>query len=156
LCGASLPEPVTQLGGEPVDLGSFNVYKFVVKDAAGNELQHYYLNSFPSPGGEVTTKYEGHQTYPIAFTHDIAVPGGGSFTLYTADRNCHAVDNCGPGFHAASCAPSDGRMIPNEPDLALPATYLGKPVTEMNPRSGSAQPYHSQLFHITVAAAAAL
>jgi hypothetical protein len=143
-------------GGTPVESNIYNVYKLIVKDAAGNEREHYYLSSFPPPAGNVTTQYEGHVTYPIAFTHDIIVPGGGTFTLYTADRNCHAVDNCGAGYQAASCAPSQGRLLPNEPDLQLPVTYLGNPVAELNMRNGSAQPFHSQAFHIVITAASAL
>jgi hypothetical protein len=139
-------------GGEPVNVNNYNVYKFVVKDASGTELQHYYLNSFPSPVGGVTTAYEAHRTYPIAFTHDIRVPGGGTFTFYTADRNCRAVDNCGIGFVGRACAVSEGRMVPNEPDLAIPASYLGESVTTMNVRNGAAQPFHSQVFHIVVTA----
>jgi hypothetical protein len=143
-------------GGQPVEVENYNVYKFVVKDAAGVELQHYYLNSFPPPVGGVTTEYEAHVTYPIAFTHDIAVSGGGTFTFHTADRNCRTVDNCGAGYRAISCAASEGRMVPNEPHLTLPANYLGQPVTEMNVRNGPTQPFHSQLFHIVVTAVSAL
>jgi hypothetical protein len=143
-------------GGQPVDSGNYNVYKFVVKDAGGVELQHYYLNSFPAPVGGITTPYEAHRTYPIAFTHDIAVPGGGTFSFYTADRNCRTVDNCGAGFRPTACAVSEGRLVPNEPDLTLPASYLGKPVTEMNVRNGAAQPFHSQVFHIVITAVSAL
>ncbi|HET6150071.1 MAG TPA: hypothetical protein VFH68_21195 [Polyangia bacterium] len=143
-------------GGQPVAVNSFNVYKFIVKDADGVELQHYYLNSFPSPIDGVAAAYEGHATYPISFTHEIVVPGGGTFTLYSNDRNCRTVDNCGIGYHPLPCAVSEGRMVPNEPDLSIPASYLGKPVADMNARNGAAQPFHSQAFHIVVLAAAAL
>jgi hypothetical protein len=139
-------------GGQPVNFENYNVYKFIVKNAAGVELQHYYLNSFPM----VATPYENHQTFPVAFTHDIPVPGGGTVTYYTADRNCHAIDNCGIGFRAVSCAVSDGRMVPNEPNLTIPTMYMGKSVASMNTRNGAAQPFHSQIFHIVVTGVAAM
>jgi hypothetical protein len=146
-------DPVTGVdtfytGGSPVNFENYNVYKFIVKNAAGTELQHYYINSFPM----VATPYENHQTFPIAFTHDIPVVGGGTFTFYTADRNCRAIDNCGIGFRATACQTADGRAVPNEPNLTLPAMYMGRTVASMNARNGAAQPFHSQIFHIVVMA----
>lgn len=139
-------------GGQPVNFENYNVYKFIVKNAAGMELQHYYLNSFPGPADGVTVPYENHQTFPIAFTHNIPVPGGGTFTFYTADRNCRAIDNCGIGFRATPCQITDGRNVPNEPNLVIPTMYMGKTVASMNSRNGAAQPFHSQIFHIVVTA----
>ena len=136
-------------GGQPVNSKN-NVYKFIVKDAGGAELQHYYLNSFPGPADGSATSYESHLTFPIAFTHDIPVPGGGSFTFYTADRNYRTVDNCGIGYRPTACAVAEGRMVPNEPDLVVPASYLGQSVTSLNTRNGPVQPFHSQIFHIVV------
>jgi hypothetical protein len=135
-------------GGTPVNFENYNVYKFITKNAAGTELAHYYINSFPM----VATPYENHQTFPIAFTHDIPVVGGGTFTFYTADRNCRAIDNCGIGFRAAACQTADGRMVPNEPNLVMPTMYMGRTVASMNARNGAAQPFHSQIFHIVVMA----
>jgi hypothetical protein len=133
-------------GGTPVKFEFYNVYKIITKDAAGKELQHYYLNSFP----KTNTPYENHQTFPIAFTHDIIVAGGGSVQIFTSDANCHAIDNCGPGYRTTSCPVAAGRNVPNEPNLMVPNMYLGKPVSAMNLRNGAAQPFHSQIFHIRV------
>jgi hypothetical protein len=133
-------------GGTPVKFEFYNVYKLIAKDPAGKELQHYYFNSFP----KTNTPYENHQTFPIAFTHDIVVMGGGSVQIFTSDANCHAIDNCGAGFRTTSCPVAAGRNVPNEPNLTVPAMYLGKPVSAMNLRNGAAQPFHSQIFHIKV------
>jgi hypothetical protein len=133
-------------GGTPVKFEFYNVYKLIAKDMAGKEMQHYYFNSFP----KTNTPYENHQTFPIAFTHDIVVMGGGSVTVFTSDANCHAIDNCGAGFRTTSCPVAAGRNVPNEPALTLPSMYLGKPVSAMNLRNGAAQPFHSQIFHIRV------
>jgi hypothetical protein len=133
-------------GGTPVKFEFYNIYKLIAKDTAGKEMQHYYFNSFP----KTNTPYENHQTFPISFTHDIVVMGGGSVQLFTSDANCHAIDNCGPGFRTTSCPVAAGRNVPNEPNLTVPSTYLGKPVSGMNLRNGSAQPFHSQIFHIKV------
>jgi hypothetical protein len=133
-------------GGTPVKFEFYNVYKIIAKDNAGQEMQHYYLNSFP----KTNTPYENHQTFPIAFTHDIVVMGGGSIQIFTSDANCHAIDNCGPGFRTTSCPVAAGRNVPNEPNLVVPSMYLGKPVSAINLRNGAAQPFHSQIFHIRV------
>ncbi len=117
-----------------------------MKNAGGTELQHYFLNSFP----KTNTPYETHETFAIAYTHDIVVEGGGSITYHSSDFNCHAIDNCGPGYKTVTCAVSDGRKVPNEPNLVVPTTYLGEPVSAFNPRNGAAQPFHSHIIHITV------
>ena len=135
---------------------NYNVYKFIVKNAAGTELAHYYINSFPSMAEGAAVPYENHQTFPIAFTHTIPVVGRGTFTFYTADRNYRAIDNCGIGFRTLACAISDGRPVPNEPNLVVPPMYMGKSVAAMNSRNGAAQPFHSQIFHIVVTAVAAM
>jgi len=133
-------------GGTPVKFEFYNVYKLIAKDTNGKEMQHYYFNSFP----KTNTPYENHQTFPIAFTHDIIVMGGGSVQIFTSDANCHAIDNCGAGFRTTSCPVAAGRNVPNEPALTLPASYLGKPLSAMNLRNGAAQPFHSQIFHFKV------
>jgi hypothetical protein len=138
-------------GGIPVDFENYNVYKLVSKDAQGKELEHYYLNSFP----QTNTPYENHRTFPIAFTHDVKVVGGGSVTLLAADRNCHAIDNCGPGFRTTSCPQTDGRKVPNEPNLMVPTSYVGTAVASMNLRGGATQPYHSQILHLVAHAVSA-
>ncbi|HVY31015.1 MAG TPA: hypothetical protein VHB79_30870 [Polyangiaceae bacterium] len=133
-------------GGNPIDFENYNVYKITPLDAQGKEVNHYYLNSFP----KTNTPYEAHQTFPIGFTHDIEVVGGGTIELLQADRNCHAIDNCGSGYKTTSCANSDGRKIPNEPDLMLPTSWNGQQLSQINLYGGNAQPYHSQVIHITV------
>jgi hypothetical protein len=135
-------------GGNPVNFENYNIYKITTKDGAGAEVAHYYLNSMP----KTNTPYEDHSVYPIAYTHDIEVVGGGSVEYLLADRNCHAVDNCGIGHQSASCAQTAGRNIPNEPGLVLPTTYMGKPVSQINLFGGNTQPFHSQVIHIVVKA----
>jgi hypothetical protein len=151
-------------GGDPVNIENYNIYKITVRNppaagampATGVEVQHYYLNSFP----KTSIPYENHQTFPISFTHDIPVPGGGVIEYSTADRNCHAVDNCGIGFRATTCAVSGGvngpRNVPNEPSLVVPTNYMGQPVSGLNLRNGASQPFHSHIFHITVTAVSAM
>ena len=83
-------------GGTPVAQEFYNVYKLVVRNPGGAELNHYYLNSFP----QTTTPYEDHETFLLHYTKTIPVPGGGTVDLFMGDSNCHAVDNCGPGVYA--------------------------------------------------------
>jgi hypothetical protein len=131
-------------GGNPVNFENYNIYKITTFDGAGAEVAHYYLNSMP----KTNTPYEDHSVYPIAYTHDIEIVGGGSVEYLLADRNCHAVDNCGIGHQSASCAQTAGRKIPNENDLVLPTNYMGKPVSQLNLFGGNSQPFHSQVIHI--------
>lgn len=143
-------------GGDPVNVENYNVYKITVRmpPAAGAmpgtaaEVQHYYLNSFP----QTATPYEYHETFPVSFTHDIPVPGGGVIEYLTEDRNCRSVDNCGAGFHAVACAGNSGRTVPNESSLVIPATYMGQPVSSLNAITGASQPFHAQIAHLTVTA----
>jgi len=136
--------------GNPVNFEHYNIYKLIVRKPDKTELAHYYLNTFP----QVSTAYENHQTFPIHYTKTIPVPGGGSVDLYVSDSNCHAVDNCGPGVYAGTCNAS--RSIPSELNLVIPAKYMGKNVADINVKSGTTQPYHSQIIHITVTAVAAM
>jgi len=131
-------------GGMPVAVEHYNIYKMIVRKPDKTELAHYYLNSFP----QTTTAYENHQTFPIRYTKTIPVPGGGSVDLYVSDSNCHAVDNCGPGVYAGTCNAS--RNVPGEPNLVIPTKYMGKNVSDINRLTGTMQPYHSQIIHITV------
>jgi hypothetical protein len=145
-------------GGDPVDQEFYNVYEIRVRqapagggaDGSGMMLQHYYLNSFP----KANRAYEDHETFFINFTHDIVVPGGGQIEYHAADSNCHAIDNCGAGYHAAVCPLTAGRSISSalDPTFKVPETYLGQPVTSLNLRSGAAQPFHSQIIHVSVTA----
>jgi hypothetical protein len=142
-------------GGQPVNVENYNIYKITVYSpgadgGVGSEVQHYYMNSFP----QTTTAYEDHETFPIHWVHDIPVPGGGWIQYLTEDRNCHAVDNCGIGPRSVSCGTSTTgpRSVPNEPNLMLPSMYLGKTVASMNVITGSTQPFHAQVLHLTVTA----
>jgi hypothetical protein len=147
-------------GGRPVDRENYNIYKLSVRNPpanpnmpqSGTEVAHFYLNSMPSQ----FTQGEAHNTFAFKYSHDIEVPGGAVIQYHTADRNCRAVDNCGPGSRNTGCAVGDGRRIPGEPNLMIPATYQGQPVSGLNTRNGANQPFHAQLFHITVTAVAAM
>jgi hypothetical protein len=147
-------------GGTPVNVENYNIYKITVWNAAapgtdagpggtGTEVQHYYLNSFP----QTSIPYEYHETFPISWTHQIPVPGGGIVEYSTADRNCRAVDNCGPGFRTTPCTGANTSInIPSDPTVMIPMTYMGQQVSSLNLITGATQPYHSQSFHITVTA----
>jgi hypothetical protein len=145
-------------GGDPVNVENYNVYKITVRNppapgaeaGSGTEVAHYYVNSFP----KTAIAYENHETFPISWTHDIPVPGGGVIEYLTEDRNCHAVDNCGPGARSVSCANSTTgrRNVPNEPNLVVPMTYLGQMVSSINTITKASQPYHSQIVHLMVTA----
>lgn len=136
-------------GGAPVNFENYAIYKLTVRDPAGAELQHYYLNSMPQVAA---SPYEVHRTYPINFTHDIVVPGAGFVEYLTADRNCRVVDNCGSGPHDVSCVVTAGRNLPSDPTVQIPTTYMGTLVSSLNVRNGAVQPFHSQIFHIAVTA----
>ncbi len=144
-------------GGAPRDFESYNILKLIVRNpptaadmpASGMEIQHYYLNSVPD---DATRQFEDRNTFAFASRHDIVVPAGGVVQYHTGDRNCHAVDNCGPGAHTSTCAVTDGRLIPNEPNVALPQSYMGKAISTLNRRNGGNQPFHAQVLHITVTA----
>jgi hypothetical protein len=137
-------------GGMPVAQEFYNVYKLVVRNPGGAELNHYYLNSFP----QTTTPYEDHETFLLHYTKTIPVPGGGTVDLFMGDSNCHAVDNCGPGVYAGVCTAS--RSVPSEPTLKVPTMYMGKQVSSINLLNGANQPYHAQIIHITVNSVAAM
>jgi hypothetical protein len=147
-------------GGAPVNVENYNVYKITVRNAptaggmpgSGTEIQHYYLNSFP----QTNIRYEDHNTFALSYSHTITVPGGGEIEYLMEDRNCHAVDNCGPGVGGAPCPIAQGRNVPNEPNLVIPTTYLGQPVASLNTRNGASQPYHAQIIHITVTSVTAM
>jgi hypothetical protein len=137
------------IGGTPVNVENYNVYKLTTLDTAGQEMQHYYLNSMPTGTG---TLYENHDTFPEGYTAEIPIMGGGKVAYHQADRNCHAVDNCGIGSRSSTCAVTAGRNIPNEPDVVIPSTFLSMPMENFNTRNANAQPFHSQIMHITVTA----
>jgi len=158
-CSKADPQHCTDAfytGGDPVDFEHYNVYKLTVygtPDAAdggpGTEVQHYYLNSFPTG---LTEKYEQHSTYYVSYSHDIPVVGGGIIEYKLGDQNCHAIDNCGPGYFTTDCTATNknaGRSLPN---ITIPSTYLGKQVSAINAVNGANQPYHSHVLHITVTA----
>ena len=42
------------------------------------------------------------------------------------------------------------RNIPNEPGLTLPESYLGDPLSQLNPITNGMQPFHAQAIHIRV------
>lgn len=135
------------VGGQPVNFENYNIYKFAVLDTTGTELQHYYLNSLPAG---TSTNYENHDTFPEGYQAVIPVMGGGTVLLHQSDRNCHAIDNCGIGSRSSTCTVDMGRNIPNEPDVVIPSTYLGMPMSGFNTRNGAAQPFHAQGMHLTV------
>jgi hypothetical protein len=137
-------------GGAPVAQEFYNVYKIVVRNPGGTELNHYYLNSFP----QTTTPYEDHETFLLHYTKTIPVPGTGTVDLFLGDSNCHAVDNCGPGVYAGVCTAS--RSVPSEPTLKVPTMYMGKAVSSINLLNGANQPYHAQIIHLTVNSVAAM
>ncbi|HEV3190582.1 MAG TPA: hypothetical protein VGY54_08810, partial [Polyangiaceae bacterium] len=130
--------------GAPVDQEFYNVYKMTIYQPPaagaqvdpntgvappGAEVQHYYLNSFPSPAMTGGVAYEQHSTYMVTYTHTIAVPGGGIIQYHMGDTNCHAIDNCGSGVFTQTCAATAGRTIPG---LTIPATTLGRQTSVIN------------------------
>jgi hypothetical protein len=143
----NVPLNMLYSGGDPVNFENYNVYKLTVLDTNGQEIQHYYLNSMPTGTG---MNFENHDTFLEGYTAVIPVMGGGSVQYHQADRNCHAIDNCGEGSRSATCAVTAGRNIPNEPSVVIPSTYLGTPMENFNTRNGAAQPFHAQGMHLTV------
>ena len=129
-------------GGRPIP-SRYNSYRLTVLKPDGQRLQHYYLNSFPRDSG-----FESRRTFPIGYEKDIEIVGGGYVELRTQGTSCDAVNNCGPGVNVSECpAP---RMVPNEPDLEVPAIWQGDDVEMFNRISGASQPYHSQIVHLSV------
>ena len=141
------------VGGDPVNFENYNIYKLTVVDTSDQEIQHYYLNSMPAGSG---TNFENHDTFPEGYTATIPIMGGGKVLYHQADRNCHAIDNCGIGSRSATCSATAGRNIPNEPNVVIPDSFLGMPMATFNTRNGNAQPFHAQLMHITVTAVSAM
>jgi hypothetical protein len=141
-------------GGDPVDFEFYKVYKLTVYGPSadgglGPEIQHYYLNSFP----KTATPYEQHSTYFVSYSHTISVPGGGTIELKAGATNCHGIDNCGPGFFTTTCSANAGRSLPG---VTIPSMHMGQSTSVLNYRTGAAQPWHAQLFHVTVTAVTAM
>jgi hypothetical protein len=137
-------------GGSPVPVEHYGIYKMTVKDAAGTEVNHYYLNSFP----QTTVAYENHQTFPIHFAKTIVVPGGGTVEYFIGSSNCRMINNCGPGIYTGTCTAS--RNIPGEPNFVVPTMYMGGAVQSLNLVNGASQPFHAQIIHVTVTAVSKL
>ncbi len=133
------------VGGSPIE-SSYNVYKLSVFQPDGTTpVQHYYLNSYPQMSG-----FESHQTVAIGYEATFDVPGQGVIKYLNQDSNCRAINNCGPGDNGANCPAA--RPVPNEPGLAVPATYGSKPVNaSFNVVNQAQQPFHAQMVHVTVA-----
>jgi hypothetical protein len=132
-------------GGSAIYFEFYNVYSMRVYDTAKKELQHYYLNSFPKTGN---VQYEDHWTFAISYTASFPVMGGGTIVYHASDINCHAIDNCGNATTSQTCPANQARMVPNEPNLTIPATYLGKQTSGLNYRTHAAQPWHSHIIHV--------
>jgi hypothetical protein len=132
------------VGGAPIP-SSYNVFKITVLQPNGtDEVEHYYLNSFPSNSG-----FESHQTVLIGYEATFDVPGQGVIRYLNQDSNCRAINNCGPGDNGPNCPAA--RNVPNEPGLAVPATYGSQPVNNsFNVVNGAQQPFHAQMVHVTV------
>ena len=131
------------IGGNAIP-SSYNVFKLSVFEADGTTpVQHYYLNSFPQ-----STGLESHRTVPISYKSTFDVPGQGVIKYLNQDSNCRAINNCGPGDNQSACPAA--RVVPNEPGLAVPTMYGGKPVAAMNVVNQAAQPFHAQMVHVTV------
>jgi len=137
------------VGGAPIP-SSYNVFKIGVFQPDGTtEVAHYYLNSFPQASG-----LESHQTVLIAYEATIDVPGMGVIKYLNQDSNCRAINNCGPGDNGPNCPAA--RNVPNEPGLAVPATYGSEPVNaSFNVVNQAQQPFHAQMVHVTVSGVAA-
>ena len=131
------------VGGSPIP-SSYNAYKLTVLEPDGEtEVQHYYLNSFPQSSG-----FESHTTLLLGYEATITVPGQGIVRLSSHDSNCRTINNCGFNETGQCAGPF---AVPNEPGLAVPATYGGKPVDmTFNIVNGAQQPFHSQMIHISV------
>jgi hypothetical protein len=132
-------------GGSAIYFEYYNVYSIRVYDTAMKELQHYYLNSFPKTGN---VQYEDHWTFAISYQASFPVMGGGTIVYHSSDINCHAIDNCGNATTSQTCPLSQARMVPNEPGLKVPTTYMGKQTSGMNYRTGATQPWHSHIIHV--------
>jgi hypothetical protein len=132
-------------GGSAIYFEYYNVYSIRVYDTQMKELQHYYLNSFPKTGN---VQYEDHWTFAISYQASFPVMGGGTIVYHSSDINCHAIDNCGSATTSQTCPLSQGRMVPNEPNLVVPTMYMGKSTASMNYRTHAAQPWHSHIIHV--------
>lgn len=135
--------------GVPSD-SAHNDWTLTVFDDKGLKGRQYHMNSAPPGLGAETGR-----TYLVSYRKAIVIVGGGKIVHEIADRDCLAVDNCGPGLNEASC-PSP-RNLPNEPNVLLPKTYEDPEDHELKPLSAlsvsnpdGGQPWHSQLGHLTV------
>lgn len=132
------------IGGESQQPSNYRTYQLSVLEADGTTLvQNYFLNSVP----DVT--HERHKTYAIDYQVTLEVPGQGVIRYRNHDRNCHSINNCGPGEVTGDACPAP-RSIPGEPNLAIPAQHGGRSVADMNVVNGAQQPYHAQIVHVRV------
>lgn len=143
------------IGGSP-GASNYDVWQLRVLDAQGNEVQHYYLNAFPNQG------YESHRTFLLSYTKSILVVGGGTVELAWADLNCRSIDNCNAGDVVGTTCTMPRKLPSPDQNLQVPAAFVDPEDGQMkgyaalsaaySPAS-RAQPWHSQLGHLTVTAA---
>jgi hypothetical protein len=139
---------------------NYNVVKLTVFDQDDKPVRNYYMNAAPD-GGDLD-QYENHYTFLASYKKSIVVVGGGYIEHLVQDKNCHAIDNCGPNLlNGATCAAE--RKLPGaSANLSLPAKYQDPRdgmikntqdlASDPYPRAAPTQAWHSQAGHLKIIA----
>jgi hypothetical protein len=137
---------------------NYNVVKLTVFDENDKPVYNYYMNAAPD-GGDLGV-WENHYTFLASYKKSIVVIGGGKIEHLVQDKNCHAIDNCGPNLlNGAGCA-AERKLPGDSANLTLPPKYqdprdgMIKNTQDLAagpyPRQAPTQAWHSQAGHLKI------
>ncbi len=160
-----VPAPTTDINtGGPYDMfyrdgtsvvSSYEVLKLTIFDDKGVEARHFYMNAGDG------SAWEQHATFLASYEKSIVVVGQGRVEHLVQDRNCRAMDNCGPGTIDDANCPAPRRLPGDDANLMLPPKYKDSadgvvkdtPLLAPGYANGSrAQPWHAHASHLTIVA----
>ncbi len=139
-------------------VSNYDVWKLTVFDDAMQPVRHYYMNAGveANPG-----TWENHVTFLASYTKSIVVIGQGKIEHLIQDRNCHAIDNCGPDAVVGDVCPAPRKLPGADANLLLPSKYKDPTdgivkstllLESAYPSATLAQPWHAQAAHLTITA----
>jgi hypothetical protein len=139
---------------------NYNVVKLTVFDQNAMPVMNYCMNAAPAEGD--LGQWENHYTFLASYKKSIVVIGGGKVEHLVQDKNCHAIDNCGPNLLNGSTCAAERRLPGASANVSLPAKYQDPRdgtikntqdlAADPYPRQMPSQPWHSQSGHLKIIA----